>query len=586
MDEREVPKQGNWKAHLGVALICIILTSLVTLPFFIIGEVQGSGCCGGAMPVTHDGPMHFNQMQSFWRGLSSGLIYPRWDDLTHAGYGAPNTSFYPPAVYYLTSAIYLVSRDWEVVFIVLHWILMAASGAAIYWYARKSISRGAGILAMAVYLTAPYHLINQYQRGAIAELLGFIWMPMILLFGERLWRECNSHNSSRKKLIIPFAGVAACYGALIWSHPPTAYQFTLVFGLSTGGLFLFSRARSFRALVGILAALLFGSLLAAAYLYPAIAEAHLINSDDVEKRWPYHASYVFDTTQNFYDHSGNDFIPRIDRIWLFNTAALVLTAILFLIFRKEGKARASLSRYWFWITAGVVASFMMTRLSYPVGVLIPKIDTGAFSWRMLSITSLIIALLAGGCWHMASKASADRGKVRSILIRALAISIPVGAIVMSVLYVAMPMYRVQSFSPRPDHFNYATLPRGTPLAPAPMEPAQTTSGTGRISIVNWQPEYRELVLELDQPDQLQFRTSNYPGWTTSVENRIVEIENGPNGNIAIDLPAGNHRVILEYKRTPVRLAGDMITLSSFVLLVAAVIAAKRRKNNEQLGEAF
>jgi hypothetical protein len=102
MNEREVPKHGVWKAHLGIVLICIILTSLVTLPFFIIGEVQGSGCCGGAMPVTHDGPMHFNQMQSFWRGLSSGVIYPRWDDMTHSGYGAPSTSFYPPAVYYLS----------------------------------------------------------------------------------------------------------------------------------------------------------------------------------------------------------------------------------------------------------------------------------------------------------------------------------------------------------------------------------------------------------------------------------------------------------------------------------------------------
>jgi len=585
MDEREVPKNGLRKAHLGVVLICMILTSLVTLPFFFIGEVQGGGCCGGAMPVTHDGPMHFNQMQSFWRGLSSGRIYPRWDDLTHFGYGAPNTSFYPPAVYYLTSAVYFVFRDWEVVLVVSQWLLMAASGAAIYWYARKSMSRGAGILAMAVYLTAPYHLINQYQRGAIAEQLGFIWMPLILLFGERLWCAGNSITSSRK-LIIPFAGLAACYGALIWSHPPTAYQFTLVFGFSTAIRFLFSRARSFRALAGIPAALIFGSMLAAAYIFPAIAEAHLINSEDLERRWPYHASYVFDTTQTIYDHSGNNFIPRIDRIWMFNTAALLLIVILLLIFRKEGTVRGSRSRYWFWATAGVFASFLMTRISYPVGILIPKIETGAFSWRMLSITSLIMSLLTGACWQMAQDAGKDRGSRRSSLSRAVAISIPVGAIVMSTLYVVMPMYRVQSFSPRPEHFNYGTLPKGTPLDLAPMEPAQTVSGMGQITIIKWQPEYRELLIELDRPDRLQFRTSNYPGWTASAGNRRVEIENGPNGNIVIELPAGKHRVTLEYNRTPVRLAGDWITISSFVLLIAAVITARRSKVDGQLGEAL
>ncbi|MCI0661577.1 MAG: hypothetical protein L0220_10925 [Acidobacteria bacterium] len=585
MDEREVAKHRGWKTHLGVALICIILTSLVTLPFFIIGEVQGVGCCGGAMPVTHDGPMHFNQMQSFWRGLSFGRIYPRWDDLTHSGYGAPNASFYPPAVYYLTSAIYFVSRDWEVVLIVLQWIMMAASGAAIYWYARKSMSRGAGLLALIVYLAAPYHLINQYQRGAIAEQLGFIWMPLILLFGERLWCLGNS-NTSTRKLILPFAGLAACYGAFIWSHPPTAFQFTLVFGISTALRFLFCRPRSFRVLAGLPAALIFGSMLAAAYIYPAIVEAHLINSGDVEKSWPYHASYVFDTTQKIYNHSGNDFFPRIDRIWLFNTIVLVLTAMLLLIFRKEGTARDSRSRYWFWATAGLLASFLMTKLSYPVGILIPKIEMGAFSWRMLSLTSLLIALLAGACWQMASNAGEEGGKRVSVLRRAAAISIPVGAIVMSVLYVAMPMYRVQSFSPRPEHFNFATLPLGTPLDPAPMEPAQTASGTGQITIVNWQPEYRELLLELARPDELQFRTSNYPGWSASVDNRRVEIENGLNGNVVIDLPAGKHKVILEYNRTPIRLAGDWITISSFVLLLTAVITAKRRKDDRQLGETL
>jgi hypothetical protein len=330
--------------------------------------------------------------------------------------------------------------------------------------------------------------------------------------------------------------------------------------------------------------LILGTMLAGSYIYPAVAEARLINSEDLEKKWPYHASYIFDTTQKIYDHSGNDFIPRIDRIWLFNTAALGLTVILLLIFRKEGTA-ISRSRYWFWAIAGVSASFLMTKFSYPVGILIPKIETGAFSWRMLSITSLIIALLAGACWQLVSDLEKDRVN-RRLILRAAAILVPVGAIVMSALYVALPMYRVQSFSPRPEHFNYGTLPKGAPLNPGPMEPVQTASGTGQITFVKWQPEYRELLLELDRPDQLQFRTSNYPGWTATVENGRVEIENGANGNIVIDLPTGKHRVTLEYQRTPVRLASDWITISSFVLLVATVITARRRKDVEQLGETL
>ncbi|HEX8998628.1 MAG TPA: hypothetical protein VGB07_01940, partial [Blastocatellia bacterium] len=96
--------RGRWKTTLAVALVCIVLTSVAVLPFFVIGEDQKVGCCGGEMPVTHDSWMHYNQMNAFWQSLSAGIAYPRWDENTH-GYGAPTTSFYPPGVYYLTSAV-------------------------------------------------------------------------------------------------------------------------------------------------------------------------------------------------------------------------------------------------------------------------------------------------------------------------------------------------------------------------------------------------------------------------------------------------------------------------------------------------
>src|SRR5262245_17147888 len=99
------------------------------------------------------------------------------------------------------------------------------------------------------HLAAGYLLIDPYQQCALPEQLGFIWMPLVLFFGERLWRLGNS-NTSTRKLILPFAGLAACYGAFIWSHPPTAFQFTLVFGISTSLRFLFSRPRSVRVLAG------------------------------------------------------------------------------------------------------------------------------------------------------------------------------------------------------------------------------------------------------------------------------------------------------------------------------------------------
>jgi hypothetical protein len=87
----------EWKKIFGMLLLCALVTTVAVVPFFYIGEDRAVGCCGGEMPVTHDAWMHFNQMQSFYRGLAAGRVYPRWQEDTHSGYGAPTTSFYPPA---------------------------------------------------------------------------------------------------------------------------------------------------------------------------------------------------------------------------------------------------------------------------------------------------------------------------------------------------------------------------------------------------------------------------------------------------------------------------------------------------------
>jgi hypothetical protein len=555
------------KARLSVALALVALTAAATLPFFVIGEDQKVGCCGGAMPVTHDSWMHFNQMRSFYRGLASGRIYPRWDDETHDGYGAPTTSFYPPGAYYVTSALYFLARDWRWVWVGFYWLASFGSAAAIYWYARQTMSRAAGLMAAAVYVFAPYHLINQYQRGAMAEFLSFVWAPLSLLFAERLLSE-----SSGRKTWLNAAGLAASFGAFLWSHPPTAYQFLLIFGFCF--VVWAIRRSEWRKLVVTVCALLFGSMLAAAYFYPAILEQHLINADDVERTWPYHTSYVYDFGQTRYDQANSAFLVRIDRIWAFNVAAiLVAAAALFVVRRRSG-------RVWLWTSAGLLSCFLMTKYSAPVGRLIPKIEIGVFSWRMLALASLSAALLAGevGSSAFRRKRLDDRNvPPEGGTTNSFSLLILLGAVAMSARCVAWPMWRGQSFEPNLKHYNYATLPRGVAREVPKMEPAQLASSNGRVTIERWTPERRELTVELEEPDQLRLRTSNFPGWMALVDGQEVKIEEGAAKNIVINLPAGEHQVSLDFRSTPIRRASNFITVLSFALLISIIVVANKRR---------
>jgi hypothetical protein len=561
-----------------LSLLCIGLSSLAVLPFFVIGEDPAAGCCGGEMPVTHDGVMHFNQMRSFRNGLAAGRIFPRWESETHYGHGAPTTSFYPPGVYYLTSSFYWLLGDWRRVLILLHLVMMIASGGAIYWYARQTMSRSASLMAMAVYIIAPYHLLNQYQRGAIAEQMSFIWMPLILLFADRLRRDKGS--------LPDFAALAFLFAAFLYSHPPTAYQFVLVFG-SCFSIWAVKRG-NWRGLGLIALSLVAGSMIAAAYFYPAIIEQPLIYAEDVERTWPYHSSYVFDYAQKNYDRVNDQFFIRIDRIWVFSALAIVLAGSLLPIVRNHLKSIDLRSSMFFWLGAGSLAVFLMTRYSYPLGRLIPKIEIGVFSWRMLSLASLAVALLAGACWQAAVDLIGKRRLPALIVCAASSGLILAAAVAFSAWYVVMPMYRVEAFKPILEHYNYATLPRGVPRDVPKMEPAQLASGAGSVEVELWQPEFRRVRVETGSADQLQFRTSNYPGWTALVDGKVTEIKTGDAGMIVIDLPAGEHSITLDYRLTAARRVSVWITLISSVLLFSLVVIAKWksrvRGEMEQSGE--
>jgi hypothetical protein len=139
------------------------------------------------------------------------------------------------------------------------------------------------------------------------------------------------------------------------------------------------------------------------------------------------------------------------------------------------------------------------------------------------------------------------------------------------------MWRSQSFEPKPEHYNLATLPRGVPREAPPMDRAQLAAGNGRVTTEYWAPELRRLRVEMEKPDQLQFRTSNFAGWTATVDGGLAEIKEGAVKNIVIDLPAGEHTVTLELRSTPVRRAGKVITILSLALLFLIIGAATRLK---------
>jgi hypothetical protein len=592
----ETNKRGSARGvRLAVLLLGLTLSALAAIPFFFMGrspdplrrvEVQ--------MPVTHDMHLHLEQMKSFYIGVSSGLIYPRWEEDTNRHFGAPTTSYYPPGIYYLTSTFFALYGDWWLTLLSTYWIVVAGSAAAVYIYARQTMSRRAASVAMAAYIFLPYHILDQYQRGAMAELLGFVWMPLMLLFGERLFYKSRliageeaeglPTTGLRSSRFLNMAGLAASYGAFLWSHPPTAYQFTLAFGIYV--LILTVRRRDFKGLISTGVALLLGAALSGAYLVSAAVEEDLIRHEYVSENWPYHTTYVFLHDLPYRDpHMG--FFNLIDATWIaYTVGILVMVGALAAFGRRTRLISGGLAeRVVLWAVMGCFAALMMTKLSYYLGgKYIPKIEIGVFTWRMLSMSTLVVALLAGACVEAA--ASSWRQNRRSAFwpITAAWLFAACGGIAVSIVLVVRPMYLAPVFQPSFEHLNLAMIPRtapGDPLQLPHLDEVDLINGNGSVIVDRWDPESRAFRVELPEADLLMVRTFDFPGWTATVNGVTSEIITGPDlGEIALDLPAGNHMIELEFRNTPARRVGNAISAVSVlaVALMALVpLVAPRRR---------
>jgi hypothetical protein len=277
-----------------------------------------------------------------------------------------------------------------------------------------------------------------------------------------------------------------------------------------------------------------------------------------------------------------DFFARINGIWIFGAVVIVVAGLALLARQKNSPLldQALRQRVIAWLVIGLFATFMMTRYSEPIGKHIPKIDIGVFTWRMLAITTLVASLLAGACMEAAMRQK-SRPRNERVMFGVLGLLIAVGGIAFSASSVAWPMVRAPFFIPEPEHLNYAIIPRTAPADPEDLPDGvpevELDSESGTATVVEWRPEERAIIVNLDAEDRLLVRTFDFPGWEATIDGKPAKIVPGEElGEIDIDVPAGEHKVDLYFRNTPPRKVGSGITLAAAVMTALMFIFSRLR----------
>lgn len=571
---RRDPKRGP-RGHKALLVVAALVVSLVVVvPFFFSRHTLGNSSKEGIKVVqTHDLGNLIPMMEQYDKVLRSGAPYPRWTPEWNKGYGTATFNFYPPFLFYLTTAVHALVTDWVDTVFLISAVSLAASGLAFYFLSRIFFSRLAGSIAALVYMLLPFHQMDLYWRGGITQFVGYVFLPLVLYFSFKLGKEGGARY---------YAAFGFTHGLYILTHLPVSYIFTYV--LVFYALVWSAKTKDFRILLRIAGGIALALLVSAIYWLPAALEGKYAY-EWTTQIFPYHSNYI--TLMPVTDA----FLQLIQDIFTFHAIALI-TVIL--VLRKiprpatrrllatghDDKAGADAElQTRIWVILGIATIFMTTDLSIYISRLIPKIQLAVPPFRWLAIASLFLALLIA--------ASVDRlhGREVSKPKLLLACRIAVGAAIALNLWLTVHGVMIRALA-NPTHEvvfsqygDSGATPKNSTLPHLLPDGAQVviTPEAKASEVIQWLPIHREVAVQLDQPSDVRIKTYNFPGWIAHIDGQRVPISSDNDGVQIISVPSGIHRIETDFVSTPPRTAGSLVSGIGVLLLFGLSFAGRARR---------
>jgi len=547
----------------------------------------------GPLPHTHDGLHHLFRLFELDRCLRSGVLYPRVFPDMGFGYGYPVLHFYSPLVYYLSWIATAVGTGYIGGIKMAYVVSIVGSALAMYAWTKLFLPQSGAFLASAAYTFAPYHIADIHVRGALAEAAAFVWPPVLLCLITRYYQHREA-----KYLI----GLSVSVAAFVLTHNLTAFMFAPVLLLYTTLLFgKPRRTTSQPAYVSLAVSVLLGMSLAAFYWLPAMAEVRYVLAGQTSgvtglsgNLQPIGEWLSRRLIHSYIPYQG---VKGKHPLGVVQVVVALAGSLSFLLARCRGGRTLR-------------AAIATTGLSIPICVLLltpgslvlwenaPFLHYLQFPWRLQAVLALDTAVLAGAIafisrsatvrWASALLLSVLMAPAGMLGLRPIPAHLPSSTDVLTESQVSLdglidydyqtalwlreyggewlleylPVWalgeREQFFLPTEQPQHVPSLPTGT-----------------TAKVVEDAPLRTKLLLSLPEPARIVFHRFYFPGWTAYVDGKRLPAQ--PLGNLglaAVEVPAGEHMVVLRMSSTAPQLAGNV--LSALALGAMVVVAMRLR----------
>lgn len=561
----------------------------------------------GYFMFAHDARHTVYFMQMFDAALRDGALFPRWAADMVFGYGYPVWLILAPLPYYGAQFFHFLGLDFPASIKAVEAVGWYASALAMYLFVSRVMDKNAGLVAGVAYLFVPYHVVDLYVRGAMAEFLAFVFPPLIL------WGIYQIFATRR-----PFyaALTALAYGAMLLTH----VQMTVLFSPVVAGYILVlwvagrrtadsgrrtadderrttedegrttvnqqSAISNLQSTILASLAILWGVALAAVFFLPILMEQRYLTNDPLIGGFFNFRLHFLNPAQLFstfwgYGYAG---INGNDQFSLQLGLMPLFFAIVSLFTIRRGDAVSAQIVYFALVTVGAVLA--MLSISTPLWELAaPIVAFTQFPWRVLFVSSVSLAFLSG----VAVRIMVKRDQFLAAGVFALLLAL-------AMFPYARPQYTGTQFTWNTlmdfevndrellgDTVWVQARPQDSPLVEQYRAGNITTKavvleGAAQINLLERRPSGDTVQVDAAEPSRIQFYTRYFPGWSATVDGAPVPVESsGEQGLITVNVPAGTHTVATRWGTTLPRTVGAVI---SFIALAGIVLVLARGRRYE------
>lgn len=507
----------------------------------------------------------------------------RWVPDAGYQYGYPLFEYYPPSVYYLGEVIHLAGFEFIDSVKILFVLGFILSGLGMYLFLRDFLGKWPGFVGAILYTYSPYKALDVYVRGAMSEFWALVFFPLIFWAIYKLVK-------TKRLLYLAFLGLFT--GLLLITHNLMSFIFLPLAGIWS--LSLVFTERKWKALGLLLLGGLLGIGLAAFFILPLSQESQFAHLETLIGGYFDYRQHFVTVNQLFVSNhfgygsseygSGDDLTLSTGQVhFLLVLTGVVLSAV---NFKKRKKL--------FYLTiilmlSALLSLFMTHEKSSFIWDKSEVFSYIQFPWRFLGVSIFLLSIIGAIAVHVI-----DNRKV-SVILGSLA--------VVMALILQLNFFHPKTWLNISDKdkfsgnlwekqltisiFDYLPIYAKFPPVQKALEKPEVLEG--EVSFIDYKKgsNYQAGEAVVFKKALIRLPLFDFPGMEVFVDGRKVAHWNDDCryqafclGLITFNLNPGQHKIRAELTNTPIRTAGNTLTIFSIIL--TTFIFIKYKKNESRI----